>query len=31
MRVECWYFRDEHVHRLVEGGRKCCAWDGENQ
>jgi xanthine dehydrogenase YagS FAD-binding subunit len=30
-RNRCWYFRDEHVHCLLKGGRKCYATDGENQ
>jgi xanthine dehydrogenase YagS FAD-binding subunit len=30
-RNRCWYFRDEHVHCLLKGGRTCYAWDGENQ
>ena len=30
-RNRCWYFRDEHVHCLLKGGKKCYAWDGENQ
>jgi xanthine dehydrogenase YagS FAD-binding subunit len=30
-RNRCWYFRDEHVHCLLKGGKKCYATDGENQ
>lgn len=30
-RNRCWYFRDEHVHCLLKGGRKCFAQEGENQ
>jgi xanthine dehydrogenase YagS FAD-binding subunit len=30
-RNRCWYFRDEHVHCLLKGGKKCFATDGENQ
>jgi xanthine dehydrogenase YagS FAD-binding subunit len=30
-RNRCWYFRDEHVHCLLKGGRKCFAHEGENQ
>ena len=30
-RNRCWYFRDEHVHCLLKGGRKCYAQEGENQ
>lgn len=30
-RNRCWYFRDEHVHCLLKGGKKCFALDGENQ
>src|SRR5439155_2047397 len=30
-RNRCWYFRDEHVHCLLKGGRKCYATDGENE
>jgi xanthine dehydrogenase YagS FAD-binding subunit len=30
-RNRCWYFRDEHVHCLLKGGKKCYALDGENQ
>jgi xanthine dehydrogenase YagS FAD-binding subunit len=30
-RNRCWYFRDEHVHCLLKGGRRCYAMDGENQ
>jgi xanthine dehydrogenase YagS FAD-binding subunit len=30
-RNRCWYFRDEHVHCLLKGGRKCFAQEGENE
>jgi xanthine dehydrogenase YagS FAD-binding subunit len=30
-RNRCWYFRDEHVHCLLKGGKKCFATDGENR
>jgi xanthine dehydrogenase YagS FAD-binding subunit len=30
-RNRCWYFRDEHVHCLLKGGRKCYAQEGENR
>jgi xanthine dehydrogenase YagS FAD-binding subunit len=30
-RNRCWYFRDEHVHCLLKGGRDCYARDGQNQ
>jgi xanthine dehydrogenase YagS FAD-binding subunit len=30
-RNRCWYFRDEHVHCLLKGGKKCYATDGENR
>jgi xanthine dehydrogenase YagS FAD-binding subunit len=30
-RNRCWYFRDEHVHCLLKGGKTCYAGDGENQ
>ena len=30
-RNRCWYYRDEHVHCLLKGGRKCFAQEGENQ
>jgi xanthine dehydrogenase YagS FAD-binding subunit len=30
-RNRCWYFRDEHVHCLLKGGRTCPAQEGENQ
>jgi xanthine dehydrogenase YagS FAD-binding subunit len=30
-RNRCWYFRDEHVHCLLKGGRKCYALEGDNQ
>jgi xanthine dehydrogenase YagS FAD-binding subunit len=30
-RNRCWYFRDEHVHCLLKGGKKCYALEGENQ
>ena len=26
-RNRCWYYRDEHVHCLLKGGRKCYATD----
>jgi xanthine dehydrogenase YagS FAD-binding subunit len=30
-RNRCWYFRDEHVHCLLKGGKQCFATDGENR
>jgi xanthine dehydrogenase YagS FAD-binding subunit len=30
-RNRCWYFRDEHVHCLLKGGKTCYAIEGENQ
>ncbi|HXG08574.1 MAG TPA: xanthine dehydrogenase family protein subunit M [Gemmataceae bacterium] len=30
-RNRCWYFRDEHVHCLLKGGKKCYATDGDNR
>jgi xanthine dehydrogenase YagS FAD-binding subunit len=30
-RNRCWYFRDEHVHCLLKGGKTCYAQEGENQ
>jgi xanthine dehydrogenase YagS FAD-binding subunit len=30
-RNRCWYFRDEHTHCLLKGGKKCFAMDGENR
>jgi xanthine dehydrogenase YagS FAD-binding subunit len=30
-RNRCWYFRDEHVHCLLKGGKTCYAFEGENQ
>ncbi len=30
-RNRCWYFRDEHVHCLLKGGKQCFALDGENR
>jgi xanthine dehydrogenase YagS FAD-binding subunit len=30
-RNRCWYFRDEAVHCLLKGGKKCFATDGENR
>jgi xanthine dehydrogenase YagS FAD-binding subunit len=29
-RNRCWYFRDEHVHCLLKGGKTCYAFEGEN-
>jgi xanthine dehydrogenase YagS FAD-binding subunit len=29
-RNRCWYFRDEHVHCLLKGGKTCYAMEGEN-
>jgi xanthine dehydrogenase YagS FAD-binding subunit len=30
-RNRCWYFRDEHAHCLLKGGKTCFAKDGENR
>ena len=30
-RNRCWYFRDEHVHCLLKGGKTCFAGSGENR
>jgi xanthine dehydrogenase YagS FAD-binding subunit len=30
-RNRCWYFRDEHVHCLLKGGKTCFATNGEHQ
>lgn len=30
-RNRCWYFRDEHTHCLLKGGKQCLAFEGENK